>query len=132
MRQRPSIAAWMASVVIGTYAGAWGFATTSALMRGGLVRWVVLMAFSSAFAAALVVALGAIDTILLWLRVRMLPNGRKAWVGSMLSSVIVLGLGMGWPFAKYFGTAGFVLSIAAPLIAVPLAVRLILGERCDA
>jgi hypothetical protein len=131
MKQRPSIASWMASVVVGTYAGAWGFATLSAFMRGGLVKWVVLMAFCSALAAAEVVVLGAIDTILLWLRVRMLPTGRKAWLGSVLSMVLVLGLGMGWPFAKYLGPSGLILSVLAPLIAVPLVVRLILGERCD-
>lgn len=131
MTQRPSVASWMASVVVGTYAGAWGFASLSAALRGGLVKWVVLMAFCSALAAAEVVILGAIDTILLWLRVRMLPSGQRAWLGSALSMVLVLGLGMGWPFARYFGPSGLVLSIVAPLIAVPLVVRLILGERCD-
>ena len=132
MTKRPSLASWMASVVVGTYAGAWGFATLSALMRGGLVKWVVLMAFCSALAAAQVVVLGIIDTFLLWLRVRMLPNGRKAWLGSVLSMFLVLGLGMGWPFAKYLGVTGLVMSVLAPIILVPLVVRLILGERCDA
>lgn len=132
MHHRPSVASWMASVVVGSYAGAWGFATLSALMRGGLVKWVVLMAFCSALAAAQVVILGAIDTMLLWLRIRMLPNGQKAWLGSTLSMVLVLGLGMGWPFARYLGPSGLILSVLAPLVLVPLVVRLILGERCDA
>jgi hypothetical protein len=132
MTKRPSIASWMASVVVGTYAGAWGFATFSAMMRGGLVKWVVLMAFCSALAAAQVVILGAIDTMLLWLRIRMLPSGRNAWLGSVLSMVLVLGMGMGWPFSRYFGVSGLVMSILAPLILVPLVVRLILGDRCDA
>jgi hypothetical protein len=132
MYKRPSIASWMASVVIGTYAGAWGFATLSAMMRGGLVKWVVLMALYSAVAAAQVVVLGVIDAFLLWLRVRMLPNGQKAWLGSVLSMVLVLGLAIGWPFAKFFGPSGMIFSLLAPLVAVPLVVRLILGERCDA
>lgn len=129
-----SIASWMASLVIGTYAGAWGFATMTALLASPgarLVKWVVLMAFCSALAAAQVVVLGIIDTFLLWLRVRMLPNGRKAWTGSILSMVLVLGLGMGWPFTRYLGPSGLIFSILAPLVAVPLVVRLILGERCD-
>lgn len=132
MYKRPSVASWMASVVIGTYAGAWGFATLSAMMRGGLVKWVVLMAFCSALAAAQVVVLGLIDAMLLWLRIRMLPNGQKAWLGSVLSMVLVLGLGMGWPFAKYLGPSGLIFSLLAPIVLVPLVVRLILGERCDA
>jgi hypothetical protein len=127
-----SIAKWMASVVIGTYLGAWGFATMSALLKGGLVRWVVLMAFCSGFAAVEVLVLGAIDVALLWLHLRKLPNGRNAWFGSVLSMVIVLGVGMGWPLTSYITTMGLIFGVLLPVIAVPVVVRLVLGERCDA
>lgn len=127
-----SIAKWMASVVIGTYAGAWGFATMSALLKGGLVKWVVLMAFASGLAAVEVLLLGIIDTMLLWLHVRKLPNGRNAWVGAILSMVLVLGNATRWPFTSYVTASGLIFGIVMPLIAVPLIVRLFLGERCDA
>lgn len=127
-----SIAQWMASVVIGTYLGAWGFATTSALLKGGLVRWVVLMAFASGLAAVQVVLLGAIDTLLLWLRLRKLPNGRNAWAGAILSMVIVLGTSMGWPLTSYITATGLIFGVVMPLVVVPVVVRLVLGERCDA
>lgn len=127
-----SIAKWMASVVIGTYLGAWGFATMSALLKGGLVRWVVLMAFASGLAAVEVVLLGFLDTMLLWLHLRKLPNGRNAWVGSMLSMVIVLGTSMGWPLTSYITATGLIFGVVMPLIFVPVVIRLVLGEKCDA
>ncbi len=127
-----SITKWMASVVIGTYLGAWGFATMSALLRGGLVRWVVLMAFASGLAAVEVVLLGFLDTMLLWLHLRKLPNGRNAWVGSMLSMVIVLGTSMGWPLTSYITATGLIFGVVMPLIFVPVVIRLVLGEKCDA
>jgi hypothetical protein len=130
--RKQSIASWMASVVIGTYLGAWGFATMSALLKGGVVRWVVLMAFASGLAAVQVVLLGMIDTILLWLHLRKLPNGRNAWIGSMLSMAIVLGTSMGWPLTSYITATGLIFGVVMPLILVPVVIRLVLGERCDA
>lgn len=127
-----SIAKWMASVVVGTYLGAWVFASVSALLKGGLVRWVVLMAFCSGFAAVEVLVLGAVDVILLWLHLRKLPNGRNAWLGSVLSMIVVLGVGMGWPLTSYITTMGLIFGVLLPVIAVPVVVRLVLGERCDA
>jgi len=127
-----SIGSWMASLVIGTYLGAWGFATLSALLKGGLVRWVVLMAFASGVAALQVVVLGAIDMILLWLHLRKLPNGRNAWVGSILSTTIILGMSMGWPLLSYITASGLIFGIVLPSLLVPVVVRLVLGERCDA
>jgi len=129
--RKQSIASWMASVVIGTYLGAWGFATMSALLKGGVVRWVVLMAFASGLAAVQVVLLGMIDTILLWLHLRKLPNGRNAWIGSMLSMAIVLGTSMGWPLTSYITATGLIFGVVMPLILVPVVIRLVLGERCD-
>lgn len=126
-----SIASWMASVVVGTYAGAWGYATLSALLRGGMVRWALLMALSSALAAFQVVLLGAIDIVLLWLRMRMLPQGRRAWLGAIGSSALGLSFAIGWPASRWLSPAGLVFSAILPMIALPLAIRLFWGERCD-
>jgi len=79
-----------------------------------------------------VVVLGLIDTILLWLHLRKLPNGRNAWVGSILSMTIVLGMSMGWPLMSYITASGLIFGIVLPTILVPIIVRLVLGERCDA
>lgn len=124
-----SIAAWMASVAFGTYAGAWGYATFNALLRGGMVRWALMMAVASAVAAFQVVVLGAIDVVLLWLRARMLPQGRAAWLGAIGSSAVSLSLAIHWPLSRI--TPMGVLFSLLPLIGVPLAVRLVWGERCD-
>lgn len=126
---RPSIPGWMASVVVGTYLGAWGFATTSALFRGGAVRWVVLMAVCSALAAVQVMVLSAVDVLLLWAKLRMLPSGRRAWNGSVLASVLVWSVGMLWPFSRWTSPLTFLGSIFVPMIAVSLTVRWWLGER---
>ncbi|MBI2389317.1 MAG: hypothetical protein HYV09_06940 [Deltaproteobacteria bacterium] len=130
-----SIASWMASVVVGTYVGAWGFATLSALLRGGLLKWAFLMAVCSVLAAVQVVLLGAIDVVLLWLRLRMLPQGRNAWLGSIGSMAAVLAIGLRSPFAGWHTTlvtpSWLVFSLVLPMLFVPLGVRLFFGERCD-
>ena len=125
-----SISSWMAAVVLGTYAGAWGFATASALLRGGMVKWVVLMAVCSGLAALQTILLGAIDLVLLWLKVRMLPQGRTAWLGAIGSSAVTLAVGMGWPFSRWMSPVGFLFSVL-PLLAIPLATRLLSGVRPD-
>lgn len=130
MNRNRSIASWMASVVVGTYAGAWGYATLSALLRGGMVRWALLMAVASAVAAFQVMILGAIDIVLLWAKARMLPQGRRAWLGSIGSSAVGLSFTLGWPLTRWLSPAGLFFSLL-PMIAVPLAVRMIWGERCD-
>jgi len=130
LNRNRSIASWMASVVVGTYAGAWGYATLSAVLRGGLTRWALLMAVSTAIAAFQVFLLGAIDLVLLWLKVRMLPQGRRAWLGAIGSSALSVSLTIGWPSLRWLSPAGLFFAVL-PMIAVPLAVRLIWGERCD-
>lgn len=124
-----SIASWMASLVLGTFVGAWGFATAHALLRGGVVRWVVLMAVCSALAVLQIVVLGAVDLFLLWIRSRMLPHGRKAWLGSIASAALVGVAGMHWPFARWSSPFVFAASIVLPMLCVSMFVRLVSGER---
>ncbi len=125
----PSISGWMASVVVGTYLGAWGFATASALVHGSAIRWVVLMAVCSALAAVQVVVLSAVDVLLLWAKLRMLPSGRRAWNGSVLASALVWCVGLAWPFSRWTSPLTFVGSILLPMVVVSVGVRWFLGER---
>jgi hypothetical protein len=125
---RPSIGEWMASVVLGTFFGAWGFASLYAVLRGSLIKWVLLLAICSALAAVQVVVLGTVDLLLLWLKVRQLPNGRRAWTGSILSSVIIGVVGVG--FARFGSPIGVLASVLVPMFAISAGMRLFTGERC--
>jgi len=125
---RPSIPGWMASVVFGTYFGAWSFATVRGVLSGSIAKWLLLLAVCSALAALQVAVLGFVDLMLLWLKVRRLPNGRSAWTGSVLAAFIV---GMvGSMFVRFGSPVGVIASVFVPMIAVSAATRLAVGERC--
>ncbi len=125
-----SIASWLASLVFGTYAGAWGYATVSAFLGGGLARWLWLMVVCTLLAMMQVMVLGTIDVLLLWMKKRRLPNGKAAWKGSILSMVFALAIGFAWPFSR-FGPISLVVSVFAPMLIACATTRLWLGERCD-
>jgi hypothetical protein len=118
----------MASLVLGTYFGAWGFATVRAVLSGSVLKWLFLMALCSAVATLQVFVLGTVDLVLLWLKVRQLPNGRSAWTGSILSSFAIGVIGVG--FMRFGSPLGLLASIIVPMIVISAAMRMFTGERC--
>ncbi|MGZ3424110.1 MAG: hypothetical protein ACXWUG_00895 [Polyangiales bacterium] len=125
---RPSVSGWMASLVLGTYFGAWGFATVRAVLSGSVVKWLLLLAVCSALAVLQVMVLGAVDLILLWLKIRQLPNGRSAWTGSILSAFVIGVVGMG--FVRFGTPLGMIASVIVPMMVISTAMRLFTGDRC--
>jgi hypothetical protein len=118
----------MASLVLGTFFGAWGFATMRAVLAGSVLKWLVLLAVCSAFAILQVFVLGTVDLILLWLKIRQLPNGRSAWTGSILSAFFIGIVGIG--FVRFGTPLGMIASIIVPMFAVSTVMRLFTGDRC--
>lgn len=98
---RSPLSSWTSSVVLGTFAGAWVYATARTLYAPGdlflkyqvaslahpvLGQWLLLMAYCSALAALLIVVRATVDVTLLRLGVPLL-HGPLAWMAAVIGTV---------------------------------------------
>jgi hypothetical protein len=132
---------WIRPTLIGPFLTTWAFATLGSIGGGGdgehawvlpngerLDQWIVLMLSASVFASVVVVGLIAADLVLLRARMCALPSGASAWTSSLLAPIAV------WITWSFFGWGDGSLPMLAlmagwPILAAPLALRLVLGAR---
>lgn len=126
---------WIRPTLKGPFLTSWGFTTLAYFTVGMRVAtfgyfddWLVSMLMVSFFAGLIVAALIASDLVLLRAKVRRLPTGIPAWASSLLAPI---GVWFAWSFFG-FGDGDSVLEvvvrIAAPIVAVPFALRALLGS----
>jgi len=126
---------WIRPTLEGPFLTSWGFTTLAyftvgmrALTFGYFDDWLVSMLMVSFFAGLIVCSLIASDLVLLRSKLRRLPTGIPAWASSLLAPI---GVWFAWSFFG-FGDGDsmieVVLRIAAPIVAVPLMLRALLGS----
>ncbi|GAC1351886.1 MAG: hypothetical protein NVS3B20_02620 [Polyangiales bacterium] len=128
-----TIARWLRPLVFGTLLGAWACATESAyLVRfgnflpwAGTIKWFLFMAIATLFAAMQAIAFGAVDVVLLSLKLRVLPTGKAAWFAALIAPHVI-GIIVRVRPPWHAGTLGIYL---AAMLIVALALRLAVGRR---
>jgi hypothetical protein len=135
--ERPTIGGWLRPALIGPWLSVYGAVTAIAALGidrglfGKVVGWAVGMVVGSAWALVFILAAALVDLLLLGVRVRTLPAGRRAWSMSLLSPLATIGIYMAVPphtFIKY-GPWGVVAAILAPMFAVLIAFRVAAGQK---
>ena len=137
-----TIGQWFRPLWFGTFVGAWSFATFSALTDGraewlpyaGVLKWLLFMTLFSLVGTVQAVIMGVVDTLLLWMKLRELPSGPRAW-GSAIAAPVAVGFALKmWPSVHlHFGSIGlYLLSTLVPMLIVAFAFRLFFGKRPNA
>lgn len=121
--RKTTIGAWFRPLLVGTFLGAWGFATVSGFLKGGVPTWMLYLFLANAFAAGQVMVLGLVDIVLLKAKVRALPTGREAWLMAMAIPAIV----GAW---RMFASSSW--WVLGPMFVVSVGVRLVFGRKTDA
>jgi hypothetical protein len=126
---------WIRPTLKGPFLTSWGFTTLAYFTVGMRIAtfgyfddWLVSMLMVSFFAGLIVCSLIASDLVLLRSKMRRLPTGIPAWASALLAPI---GVWFAWSFFG-FGDGDSVLEvvvrIAAPILAVPFALRTLLGS----
>jgi len=132
-------APWLRPTLLGPFITLFGLVSVSHALLGGAAdalllaghefdTWLVAMLFAGMIASPIVVSLIVADVMLLAAKMRRLPTGFGAWLGSLLA-----------PFALFFAwhlvgdhgetMLGAVLAFALPFPASALAIRFVLGRK---
>ncbi len=127
---------WLRPTLLGPFITTYALTTLGhllvgmhALSDGRVDGWLLGMLIASFYAATVCVVLIASDIVFLAVGARRLPTGSSAWTTSLIAPFAVwmawsmIGLGDGDSIPE------LVVRIAAPLVAVPAALRWLVGAR---
>lgn len=134
---RPTLGGWFRPAFFGPWLGATSVVTAFCALGldlglfGKVVGWSVGMLVASIWATAYVIVLLVTDVLLLAVRVRTLPTGRRAWATSVLAPALVLGAYRLVPPHGFYKSGPWAVLAAAlaPMLVVALVTRLVAGAR---
>ena len=130
-----SLRPWLQPTLLGPLLTLWGLATflsmlfgAAAATNGMIDTWAVLMMWATFIGSSIGVITVAVDVTLLKLKWRSLPTGGRAWLGSMLTPLLVYVL---WTQLWWLPETEmtFVLFIMAPMVGCSFGTRMIFGTR---
>jgi len=129
------LASWIGPTYVGAIASSWVAITAylflakpNPVLGNPWLTWLILVAVATPIASVLATTMVVVDVLLLKLKVRALPTGKPAWGMALLAPVpVAAALWYLLPGSAASATA-LALSVAAPVLASALAVRLSLGS----
>ena len=127
---RPTVAGWLTPTLIAPWVTAYGATLAIAILHfdnlfGKALGIAAGLLIASVWSFVYVAMLLVVDLLLLGVRVRTLPAGRKGWFVSLLSPLAVFGAYVASPPYKYY--AGGPWAIAAAVL-IPMAVVAIVSR----
>lgn len=133
------IGGWLRSLVIGTFLGAWTFATALSFLDKrlawvpyvGWVKWFVYMTLLTALAFAQVLVVAAVDVVFLKLKTRTLPTGWRAFGAAFSAPIAVGAIVRVWPGTGVHAVQSSLFAALLTTIFVAFGIRLMFGERVD-
>jgi hypothetical protein len=134
---RPTIAGWLTPTLIAPWLSVYGAVTAFAAfgvdwgLFGKVATWAAGMLAGSVWAFAFCTMLVILDVLLLAVRVRTLPAGKKSWLASLVAPWMVFGIYSVAPPHTFwpYGGWGVVAAVLAPMFGVALLVRLFAGQK---
>ena len=132
------IASWIGPAYVGTIASSWVAVTAylflarpAPVLDNTWLTWLLMVAVATPIASVLATTMLVLDVLLLKFKVRALPTGSPAWGMALLAPVPVAGaLWYLWPNLSS-SAAALALSVAAPVVASALTVRLSMGTAIE-
>lgn len=132
------LASWIGPAYVGAIGSSWVAVTAYMLVAkpkpildNHWLTWLLMVALATPIASALATTMLVLDVILLKLKLNALPTGGRAWSMAMLAPLpVAAALWYLWPGLSG-GASALALSLAVPVAASALAVRLSLGTRIN-
>jgi hypothetical protein len=129
------LASWIGPTYVGAIASSWVAVTAylflarpKPVLDNLWLTWLILVALATPVASTLATTMLALDVILLKLKVRALPTGRPAWGMALLAPIPVAAALWYLLPGSAASAAALALSVAVPVLASALTVRLTLGS----
>jgi hypothetical protein len=134
---RPTVAGWLTPTLLAPWISVYGAITAFVALGldkslfGKGVAWVGGMVAGSMWAFAFCTVLVLTDLLLLGVRVRTLPAGRRGWGTALLAPFAVLAIYMAAPPHQFYraGPWAVIAAVVAPMIAVAFASRVAFGMK---
>lgn len=134
---RPTVAGWLTPTLIAPWVSVYGAVTAYAALGvdwglfGKVAGWAVGMLVGSVWAFAFCLMLVLVDVLLLGIRVRTLPAGKRGWLTGLVSPLMVFGVyGVAPPHTFWpYGWWGVAAAVLAPMFVVALLVRIFGGQK---
>lgn len=134
---RPTVAGWLAPTLLAPWISVYGAVTAFVALGldkslfGKGVAWVGGMIAASIWAFAYCAILLVTDLVLLGVRVRTLPAGRRGWGTGLLSPLAVLAVYMAVPPYQFYKAGPWVVlaAVVAPMVAVAFVSRAVFGMK---
>lgn len=134
---RPTIAGWLAPTMLAPFVSVYGAVTAFAYLGidwglfGKVAGWAVGMAVGTVWTMAFIAMLAIVDVLLLAVKVRTLPAGKRGWLTGFLAPLMVFGIYGAAPPHTFWrnGAWGVVAAVALPMLGVALVTRIAGGRK---
>lgn len=134
---RPTVAGWLTPTLIAPWLSVYGAVTAIAVLGidhglfGKVLGWTVGMVVGSVWAFVFCALLVVVDLLLLGVKVRTLPAGKRGWATAFLSPIACLGAYVAVPPYKFYAAGPWAIAaaVAVPMIVVAIATRVFGGTK---
>ena len=133
---RPTVAGWLTPTLIAPWLTAYGAVTAIAALRidglfGKVLGWTVGMVVGSVWAFVFCTLLVLVDLMLLGVKVRTLPAGKRGWAISLLSPLAVFASYVAVPPYKFYAAGPWAIGAAVlvPMLVVAIVSRVFAGTK---
>lgn len=134
---RPTVAGWLTPTLIAPFLSVYGAVTAIATLGidrgvfGKVLGWALGMTVGTVWAFVFCLFLIVSDLLLLGVKVRTLPAGKRGWLASFLSPLAVFGIYVFAPPYKFYAAGPWAVgaAILVPMLAVAIATRVFSGQK---
>jgi hypothetical protein len=134
---RPTVAGWLTPTLLAPWVSVYGAVTAFAMLGvdwgffGKFASWALGMLVGSVWAFAFCLVLVLVDVLLLAVRVRTLPTGKRGWASAFVAPLGVFGIYAAAPPHTFWrhGAWGVGAAILVPMLAVALGMRVVAGLK---
>lgn len=134
---RPTVAGWLTPTLIAPWISVYGAVTAIAALGidrgifGKVLGWAVGMAVGTVWAFVYCTLLVVVDLLLLGVKVRTLPAGKRGWGTGLLSPLAVFALYTVAPPYRFYaqGPWAVAAAVVVPMLLVAVVSRVAFGQR---
>lgn len=134
---RPTVGGWLRPTLIAPWLSTYAAVTAIAMLGidrgifGKGVAWIVGMTVGSVWAFVYCLMLVLVDLLLLGVKVRTLPAGKRGWGAAFLSPLACFGAYVAFPPYKFYMSGPWVVAAAVliPMVIVAIATRVLTGIK---
>ena len=134
---RPTVGGWLRPTLIAPWLSTYGAVTAIALLGidrglfGKGIAWALGMTIGTVWAFAYCLMLVVVDLLLLGVKVRTLPAGRRGWAAAFVSPLAVFGAYVVVPPYKFYAYGPWALAAAVlvPMLVAAIATRVLTGVK---